>query len=67
MWIESNSNLLTRTKACKLITLLLAFLVISSFPQLLRCEADMAVPYHVVPYLQHCYTSIITSNAVHNY
>ena len=60
-------TLLTCAKANKLLALLLAFSAISSFPQLPRREADMVASYHVVPYLQHCYASVITSNTVHNH
>ena len=51
----------------QLIELLLAFSAISSFPQLLRREADMVASYDIVPYLQHCYAWVVTNNAVHNY
>ena len=51
-------------KACKLIVLLLA---LSSFPQLLRHEVDMVAFYHIVPYLQHRYAWVFTSNAVQVY
>ena len=66
--MELNSNLLTYATAYKLIALLLALLAIMSFPQLLRrCETNMVVSYHVIPYLQRCYAWIVTSSAVHNY
>ena len=48
-------------------TLLLVFLAIMSFPQLLRRATDMVMSYHVIPYLQHCYVWVVTSSAVHNY
>ena len=41
--------------------------VASRFPQLLKCDTDMVASYRVVPYLQCCYTSLVTSNAVHDY
>ena len=41
--------------------------VASRFPQLLKCDTDMVVSYRVVPYLQHCYTSLVMGNAVHDY
>ena len=41
--------------------------VASRFPQLLKYNTDMVASYRIVPYLQHCYTSLVTSNAVHNY
>ena len=41
--------------------------VASHFPQLLKCDTDMVASYRVVPYLQHCYASLVTSNALHNY
>ena len=66
-WLETNSSLLTCTKPCKCIALSLVLSVISSFPQLLRREADMVVSYHIVPYLQHCYAWVFTSSAVHDY
>ena len=45
-----------------------AFSVIASrFPKLLKCDIDMVASYHIVPYLQHCYASLVMSNAVHNY
>ena len=49
------------------ISLLLEFLAISLFPQLLRRKTDMVASYHVVPYLQRCYAWVVTSSAVHNY
>ena len=51
--------------AYKRIALLLAFLAIASFPQLLWRETNMEASYRVVPYLQHCIT--YTNNAVHNH
>ena len=46
----------------------LAFLAVASrFPQLLKCDTDMVASYRVVPYLQRCYASLITSSAVHDY
>ena len=41
--------------------------VASCFPQLLKCDTDMVASYRVVPYLQGCYASLVTSNAVHDY
>ena len=41
--------------------------IASPFPQLLKCDTDMVASYHVIPYLQHCYALLITSNAVHEY
>ena len=67
MCIDSNSSLTIYTKACKLIALLLMLLAISSFLQLLSHEVDIVASYHMVPYLQCCYSWVITSNAVHNY
>ena len=66
-WLETNSSLLTCTIPCKRIALSLVLSVISSFPQLLRHEADMVASYHIVPYLQHCYAWVFTSNAVQDY
>ena len=41
-----------------------AFSAITSFPQLLKHDTNMVVPYyHIVPYLQRCYASLATSNA----
>ena len=34
---------------------------------LLKCDTDMVASYHVIPYLQCCYASLLTSNAVHDY
>ena len=66
-WMESNSNLPTWTKTCKLIALLLAFSAILLFPQLLSHEADMVASYHIVSYLQCCYAWVFMSSAVHDY
>ena len=41
--------------------------ITSRFPQLLKRHADMVASYHVVPYLQRCYASLVMSNAVHDY
>ena len=41
--------------------------VASRFPQLLNHDTDAVAAYRVVPYLQRCYTSLVTSNAVHDY
>ena len=41
--------------------------VVSRFSQLLKCDTDMVVSYHIVPYLQRCHASLVTSNAVHDY
>ena len=41
--------------------------VASRFPQLLKCDTDMVASYRVVPYLQRCYASLVTSNTVHDY
>ena len=41
--------------------------VASCFLQLLKCDTDMVASYRVVPYLQRCYASLVTSNAVHDY
>ena len=41
--------------------------VASHFPQLLECDTDMVASYCVVPYLQHCFALLVTSNAVHDY
>ena len=41
--------------------------VASLFPQLLKCNTDMVASYRLVPYLQHCYASLVMSIAVHNY
>ena len=41
--------------------------ITSRFPQLLKCDTNMVVFYRVVSYLQHCYTSLVMSNAVHDY
>ena len=49
------------------ISLSLEFLDISSFPQLLRCKADMVASYRAVPYLQWYYAWVVTSSAVDNY
>ena len=49
MWMELNSSLPTYVTAHKLIALLLVFLAIASFPQLLRHEIDIVVSYQVVP------------------
>ena len=54
-------------KTYKLIVLLLASSATASFPQLLRCKANIVASYHKVSYLQHRYDWIVTSNAVHNY
>ena len=42
-----------------------AFLAVAS--RLLKCDTDMVASYRVVPYLQRCYASLVTSNAVHDY
>ena len=67
MWMELNSSLPIYATAHKLIALLLVFLAIASFPQLLRHEIDIVASYHVVPYLQHCYVWVVTINMVDNY
>ena len=69
MWMESNSNLFDVCKIRPIVTASsLAFSAVSSrFPQLLKCDTNMVVSYRVVPYLQHCYASLVMSNAVHNY
>ena len=41
--------------------------VASRFPQLLKCDNDMVACYHILPYLQLCYASLVMSNAVHGY
>ena len=41
--------------------------IASPFPQLLKCNTDIVASYRIVPYLQHCYASLVTSNAVHDY
>ena len=38
--------------------------IASHFPQLLKCDTDMVASYHVVPYLQRCYASLV---AIHDY
>ena len=64
---ESNSSLLTCAKVYKLTALLLAVSTISSFPQILKHEADMVVFYHLAPYLQHRYSWVFTGSAVPYY
>ena len=44
-WLETNSSFLTCIKPCKCIALSLVLSVISSFPQHLRCEADIVLPH----------------------
>ena len=52
---------------CKqLITLSLVFWP-SSFPQFLRCEANIVASCYTVPYLRRCYVWVFMSNAVHYY
>ena len=52
---------------CKSLSIVTPFSAIAScFPQLLKWDADMVESYRVVPYLQRCYASLVTSNAVHN-
>ena len=41
--------------------------IASRFPQLLKGVTDMVASYHIVAYLQRCYASLVTSNAVHDY
>ena len=41
--------------------------IASCFPQLLKHDTNMVASYHVVPYLQCCYASLVISNAVHSY
>ena len=68
MWIESNC-LPTCAKAGLSLQPRSSFAfsaVASRFPQLLKCDTNMVVSYHVAPYLQRCYASLITSNAVHD-
>ena len=67
MQMESNSNLAMCLKVHKVIVLLCTFSAIASFPQLLKHNADMAVSYCIVPYLQRCYAGVVMSNVVHNY
>ena len=44
-----------------------AFSAIASLPQLLKRDTDMVVSYCAVPYLQRCYTLLVTSNAEHDH
>ena len=41
--------------------------IASRFLQLLKCDTDMVASYCIVPYLQRCYASLVTSSAVHDY
>ena len=41
--------------------------IASCFLQLLKHDTDMLASNHIILYLQHCYASIVTSNAVHDY
>ena len=66
MWMEMNSSLLMYATDCNLTALSLAFLTVMSFPQLLRCETDMAESYRAVyTFLtclgsyKYCYTQIL--------
>ena len=34
--------------------------ITSRFPQLLKCDTNMVASYCLVPYLQHCYASLIS-------
>ena len=54
--MESNSRLQACVKACKFYNIIVDVSAISSFTQLLRCEADMVASCHVVLYL---HTSIL--------
>ena len=65
--MELNSSLLTYATAYKLIALSLVFLAITSFPQLLRHEIDIAASYHTVSYLQRCYAWVVMNSTVHDY
>ena len=38
--------------------------IASRFPQLLKHDTNMVVSYCIVPYLQHYYVLLVTSNAV---
>ena len=37
------------------------------FAKLLKCNTDMVASYCLVPYLQHCYASLVMHIAVHDY
>ena len=69
MWMELKSSLQTCAKAGLLLHHhCLHFQPIAShFPQLLKCDTDMVASHRIVPYLQRCYTLLVTSEAVHNY
>ena len=54
------------TTASKLTVISLVFLAISSTPQLQGRETDMVVSYHIIPYLQHCYSWVVMYSALHN-
>ena len=41
--------------------------IASHISQLLKYDTNTVASYHVVPYLQRCYASLVTSNAVHDY
>ena len=41
--------------------------IASRFLQLLKHDTDMLASNHIVLYLQRCYASIVSNNAVHDY